>query len=156
MRRSRKRAGSWGLLCVAAALACSCRPVAVQPDLVTLADVAVPASAPEDLNILAVGIADGEGRILLRTTGATVARGSTIDIGVMGPGLVEGTGFLVVGVGIPVRLVRYAMTQGGGIEPMPAAVLSLTVPESAPPGLYSLIVFRGTHYSIFSGGLEVV
>ena len=38
----------------------------------------------------------------------------------------------------------------------PAAVLSLTVPESARPGLYSILAFRDGRFSISSGSLEVL
>lgn len=132
-----------------------CTPVAVRPDEVTVADVGVPRQGDEGLNILAIGTADADGRIVLRTTGTSVARGETADIGVMGPGLLLGAQFLVVGIDIGVELIRFAVTQGGGIEPQPAAVLRVVVPEHAEPGLYSLLVIRSGRYTIFSGGLEV-
>lgn len=150
-RRVAAVAGAVVLLAVAG----GCTPVGVRAGEVTVADVAVPRQGDDELNLLAIGTADADGRILLRTTGASVARGETIEVGVMGPGLLWGAQFLVVGLDIPVKLVRFAVTQGGGIGPQPAAVLRITVPEDAAPGLYSILVTRFGHHSIFSGGLEV-
>ncbi len=133
----------------------ACTPVVVAPDEVAIADVAVPAQAEDDFNVLAIGTADPQGRIVLRTTGTSVGRGETIDIGVMGPGVLPGAHFMVVGVDISVELIRFAVTQGGGIDPQPAAVLRVVVPEEAAPGLYSVLVLREGRYTIFSGGLEV-
>lgn len=143
------------LLAFAALLVGACTPVVVGPDQVSVADIESPREDEEDLNILAIGTADAEGRIVLRTTGTEVARGESIEIGVMGPGMLWGAHFMIVGVDIPVELVRFAVTQGGGIEPQPAAVLRIDVPEHAEPGLYSILVLRFGRYSIFSGGLEV-
>jgi hypothetical protein len=143
---------------VATALAATlagCQPVGVFQGQTTFADVAArrPQGAP--LNILGIGTAREDGRIVLRTTGAVLSRGETTMVGVMGPGMEEGTAFAIVGIELGTRLVRYAMTEGGGVPSMPAAVLSIDVPPDAPPGLYSIIAFRDFEYSIFSGGLEV-
>lgn len=139
----------------AALAGAACTPVIVGPDETAVADIGVPAQADDDFNVLAIGTADADGRIVLRTTGASVARGETIDIGVMGPGILWGAHFMIVGVDIPVELIRFAVTQGGGVEPQPAAVLRVSVPETAQPGLYSILVLRFGRYTIFSGGLEV-
>ncbi len=132
-----------------------CQPVGVFEGQTTFADIAArrPQGAP--INILGIGTAREDGRIVLRTTGAVVARGETATVGVMGPGMEEGTAFAVVGIELGTRLVRFAMTEGGGVPSMPAAVLSIDVPPATPPGLYSIIAFRDFEYSIFSGGLEV-
>jgi len=135
--------------------ASACTPVVVRAGEVTVADIAVPPEGDEDFNVLAIGTADRQGRILLRTTGASVAHGETIEIGVMGPGILAGAHFLIVGIDIPVELVRFAVTEGGAIGPQPAAVLRVTVPEDAEPGLYSILVLRAGRVTIFSGGLEV-
>lgn len=144
-------------LCALFALAAvaGCTPVVVTSDELAIADIAAPAQGEEDFNVLAIGVADADGRIVLRTTGASVARGESIQIGVMGPGILWGAHFMVVGVDLPVELVRFAVTQGGGVEPQPAAVLRIDVPEHAEPGLYSILVLRFGRYTIFSGGLEV-
>lgn len=146
-----------GLVAWVAAVAASggCTPVAVVADEVTVADVAVPREAEDGFNVLAIGTADSEGRIVLRTTGASVARGETVEIGVMGPGILLGAQFLIVGIDIPVELVRFAVTEGGGLAPQPAAVLRIAVPEDAEPGLYSILVLRFGRATTFSGGLEV-
>jgi len=133
----------------------ACTPVVVGPDEVAIADVGVPSQAEDDFNVLAIGTADADGRIVLRTTGASVGRGETILVGVMGPGILWGAHFMVVGIDLPVELVRFAVTQGGGIDPQPAAVLRIDVPDDAEPGLYSILVLRFGRYTIFSGGLEV-
>lgn len=133
----------------------ACTPVGVRPDEVAIADIGVPSQAEEDFNVLAIGTADADGRIVLRTTGTSVGRGETIQIGVMGPGILWGAHFMVIGIDLPVELVRFAVTQGGGVDPQPAAVLRINVPEDAEPGLYSILVLRFGRYTIFSGGLEV-
>jgi hypothetical protein len=144
---------------VAAALAsflASCQPVGVFQGQTTFVDIAARRPQGDPLNILGIGTAREDGRIVLRTTGAVVARGETATVGVMGPGMVEGTAFAVVGIELGTRLVRYAMTEGGGVPSTPAAVLAIDVPADTPAGLYSIIAFRSDfEYSIFSGGLEV-
>lgn len=139
----------------AAALAAGCRPVAVQEGEVTVADVSARRPRGGPLDILGIGTQREDGRIVLRSTGATVPRGATATVGVMGPGIEEGTGFAMVGLGFQIRILRYAVTEGGGIEPMPAAVLSIEIPAEARPGLYSIVAVRGAEYAIFSGGLEI-
>jgi hypothetical protein len=153
-RRRHGPPGSVGLV-LALVLAAGCHPVGVFEGTTTVADVAATPSEGSPVNILGIGTEREDGRIVLRTTGASVPRGSTVTVGVMGPGMMEGTGFAIVGVGFATRLVRFAMTEGGGVPSMPAAVLAIDVPATAPPGLYSIIAFRELDYSIFSGGLEV-
>jgi hypothetical protein len=140
------------LLCVLVAAGCHRSGL---PGQTTSADIAVAPKVESPVNIRGIGTEREDGRSVLRTTGAMVPRGSTATIGVMGPGMVEGTGFAIVGVGFATRLVRFAMTEGGGVAGIPAAVLSIDVPATAPPGLYSIVAFRDLDYSIFSGGLEV-
>lgn len=124
---------------------------------VTRADVVVPPRDVAAVNILAMGIAEREGvPIVLGPSGVRVTRGTSAMIGVTGPGMEEGTAFAVIGLGLSVRIIRFAMTQGGTQGPQPAAVLSLVVPPDAAPGLYSLIAVRGREYSVFPGGLEVL
>jgi len=156
LKRRRRRSASECagiLLCVL--VAAGCRPVGVFQGQTTFADIAVAPKVESPVNILGIGTEREDGRIVLRTTGAIVPRGSTATIGVMGPGMMEGTGFAIVGVGFATRLVRFATTEGGGVASIPAAVLSIDVPATAPPGLYSIVAFRDLDYSIFSGGLEV-
>jgi hypothetical protein len=74
----------------------------------------------------------------------------------MGPGMIEGTGFVVLGIGFQASVVRFGETQGGSGEPQPAAVLTLAVPPDAQPGLYSIVAMRGFEFALFSGGIEVV
>lgn len=145
----------WALAGWGAWLLSGCTPIVVSPDQIAVADMDAPREGEQALNILAIGTADSEGRIVLRSTGAEVARGESIQIGVMGPGMLWGAQFMIVGVDIPVELVRFAVTQGGGIESQPAAVLRIDVPADAEPGLYSILVLRFGRYSIFTGGLEV-
>lgn len=133
----------------------ACHPVAVRRGETTRADVPVPPRPVPELNILAVGRADAEGRIVLRSTGVEVPRGETVMIGVMGPGVLPGTSFLVLGTGFRASVVRFAETQGGTGVPMPAAVVSLEVPADAPPGLYSIIALRGVEMAMLTGGIEV-
>jgi hypothetical protein len=133
----------------------ACHPVAVRPGETTLADVTVPTQATTDVNILGIGRADATGQITLRSTGIAVARGETTMIGVMGPGMIPGTGFVVLGFGFQANVVRYGETQGGAGS-QPAAVLSLVVPANTPPGLYSIIAVRGFEFSMLSGSIEVV
>lgn len=149
------RGSAAGLAAALAALLAGCQPVGVFEGQTTFADIAARAPQGAPINILGIGTAREDGRIVLRTTGAVVARGETTTVGVMGPGMEEGTAFAVVGIELGTHLVRYAMTEGGGGASMPAAVLSIDVPADAPPGLYSIIAFRDFEYSIFSGGLEV-
>jgi hypothetical protein len=144
------------LLLLVACLALGCRAVLVEPGVATQADVAAPLEGEAPLNILGIGVADADGRILLRTTGVSVARGSMVQLGVMGPGMIEGTAFLAVGVGLELRPIRFAMTEGGGGASQPAAVLLLTVPADTRPGLYSVVAYREGRMSVFSGGLEVI
>ena len=149
------RARGIGLLALGVGLLTECHPVAVRPDGVTAADVAVPRAPAESFDLLGIGVPGADGRIALRPTGVAVPRGATVTVGVTGPGIVQGTGFLVVGTGFVTRLVRFAVTEGGGREPMPAAVLSIDVPAAARPGLYSLAAFRDGRLALLSGGLEV-
>ena len=155
MRQWTNRALAAGAILLVVLSGSACTPVIVEADETATADIFVPARGAEEFNVLAIGVADDEGRILLRTTGASVERGQTIDLGVMGPGILWGAHFMVVGVDIPVELLRFAVTQGGGLEPQPAAVLRISVPEEAEPGLYSILVTRLGRYTIFSGGLEI-
>lgn len=138
-----------------AALA-ACNPVAVRGGETAAADVRVPPRPAPELDILAIGRADAEGRIVLRATGVGVARGETATIGMMGPGLVAGTSFVVLGTGFRASVVRYGETQGGSGTPMPAAVVSLVVPPGVAPGLYSIIALRGVEMAMLSGGIEVL
>lgn len=133
----------------------ACHPVAVRPGETTIADVTVPTQATTDVNILGIGLADATGQITLRSTGIAVARGETAMIGVMGPGMIPGTGFVVLGFGFQTTVVRYGETQGGAGS-QPAAVLSLVVPANTPPGLYSIIAVRGFEFSMLSGSIEVM
>lgn len=132
-----------------------CQPVAVLPGQVTSADVAVVPDPPAPLNILGVGIEDAQGRIILRSTGTTLRRGATTRLGVMGPGIEPGTKLLVGGARFSTVLERYARTTGGGVDPQPAAVLSVTVPADAPAGIYSIFAIRDHDYAVLSGGIEV-
>lgn len=155
MRRRGPSTSEWigVVLCLVVGL--GCQPVGIFAGQTTVADIAATRSAESPVNILGIGTQREDGRIVLRSTGALVPRGATVTVGVMGPGMVEGTGFSIVGVGFGTHLVRFAMTEGGGVPSMPAAVLSIDVPATARPGLYSIIAFRELDYSIFSGGLEV-
>ena len=136
-------------------LLAGCHPVAVRPQETTVADVTVPTRPASSVNILALGRADADGRIVLRATGIQVARGETATIGLMGPGMTPGTGFAVVGIGFSATVVRFGETQGGSGGTQPAAVVSLVVPPDAPPGLYSIVAVRGFEMATFSGGIEV-
>jgi len=137
-------------------LLAACHPVAVRRGETTQADVTVPTQPVANVNILAIGRADAAGQIVLRTTGIEVARGETATIGLMGPGMTPGTGFVVLGIGFQASVVRFGETQGGSGASQPAAVLSLVVPDDAPPGLYSIVAVRGFEFALFSGGIEVV
>lgn len=117
--------------------------------------MAVPRAPQQSFDLLAAGVPGADGGIALRPTGVEVRRGEAATVGVMGPGIVQGTGFLVVGTGFVTRLVRFAVAEGGGREPMPAAVLSIDVPAAARPGLYSLVAFRDGRLAVLSGALEV-
>jgi len=146
-------------LLLALSLLAACHPVAVRRGETAAADVTVPTQPVANVNILAVGRADQAdpaGQIVLRTTGIAVARGETATIGLMGPGMVPGTGFVVLGIGFAANVVRFGETQGGSGASQPAAVLSLVVPADAPPGLYSIVAVRGFEFAVFSGGIEVV
>lgn len=149
------RARSTALL--ALTLLAACHPVAVRRGETTVADVTVPTQPVTAVNILAIGRAASDGgQIVLRTTGIAVARGETATIGLMGPGMIEGTGFVVLGIGFQATVLRFGETQGGSGEPQPAAVLTLVVPPDAQPGLYSIVAVRGFEFALFSGGIEVV
>lgn len=143
-------------LLAALTLLAACHPVGVRQGETTFADVAVPTQPVANVNILAIGRADADGAIRLRTTGVAVARGETATIGLMGPGMSEGTGFVVLGVGFRADVVRFGETQGGSGTPQPAAVLSLEVPPDATPGLYSIVAMRGFEFAMLSGGIEVL
>ena len=143
-------------LLAALMLLAACHPVAVRRGESTIADVTVPTQTTADVNILGIGRADPTtGQITLRSTGIAVARGETTTIGVMGPGMIPGTGFVVLGFGFQLSVVRYGETQGGSGS-QPAAVVSLVVPADTPPGLYSLIAVRGFEFSVLSASIEVV
>lgn len=133
-----------------------CHPVVVRSGETTVADVPVPTLPERNVNILGIGRADENGRIVLRTTGIAVARGESATIGVMGPGMIPGTSFVVTGFGIRASVVRFAETQGGNGTSQPAAVLTLDVPLDAPPGLYSIVALRGFEMAMLSGAIEVV
>jgi hypothetical protein len=135
-------------------LLAACHPVAVRPDQTTIADVTVPTQPTSDVNILGIGRADANGQIVLRSTGISVARGETATIGIMGPGMTPGTGFVVLGFGFQATVVRYGQTQGGAGS-QPAAVVTLVVPPGTPPGLYSIIAVRGLEFSLLSASIEV-
>lgn len=136
-------------------LLAACHPIVVRPQESTVADVAVPTQPAASVNILGIGRADADGRIVLRATGIEVARGTTATIGLMGPGMTPGTGFVVLGIGFQASVLRYGETQGGSGTSQPAAVLSLVVPPDAPPGLYSIVAIRGFEFAMLSGGIEV-
>lgn len=136
-------------------LLAACHPVVVRPQEAAVAHVTVPTLAASTVNILALGRADGEGRIVLRSTGIAVARGETATIGLMGPGMAPGTGFVVLGIGFQANVIRYGETQGGSGTSQPAAVVSLVAPPDALPGLYSIVAVRGLEIATFSGGIEV-
>lgn len=127
----------------------------VRPQETTVADVTVPTQPSANVNILGIGRADADGRIVLRATGIEVARGETATIGLMGPGMTPGTGFVVLGIGFQASVIRYGETAGGSGASQPAAVLSLVVPHDAPPGLYSIVAVRGFELATLSGGIEV-
>jgi hypothetical protein len=144
------------ILLLALTLLAACHPVAVRGGETTVADITVPTQPVANVNILAIGRADAAGQIVLRTTGIEVARGETATIGLMGPGMAPGTGFVVLGIGFQANVVRFGETQGGSGTAQPAAVLSLVVPPDAPAGLYSIVAVRGFELAVFSGGIEVV
>lgn len=133
----------------------ACHPVVVRPQETTAADVTVPTLPVANVNIVGIGRADQDGRIVLRATGIAVARGETATIGISGPGMIPGTGFVVLGTGFRASVIRYAETQGGSGTTQPAAVLSLVVPSDASPGLYSVVAVRGFEFAVLSGGIEV-
>jgi hypothetical protein len=139
-----------GLLLVAA-----CHPVVVRPGATTIADVTVPTQPTTDVNILGIGRTEASGQIVLRSTGIAVARGETAMVGIMGPGMIPGTGFVVLGFHFQANIVRYGETQGGS-GPLPAAVVSLVVPADTPPGLYSIVAVRGFQFSVLSASIEVL
>jgi hypothetical protein len=144
------------LALLALLLLAACHPVVVRSQETTIADVTVPTRAETAVNILGIGRADADGRIVLRATGIEVARGETTMIGVMGPGMAPGTGFVVLGgIGFQASVIRYGETQGGSGSSQPAAVLSLVVPPDAVPGIYSIIAVRGAEFAMLSGGIEV-
>lgn len=155
MRSSRRLSTQLAPLAAALAVAVGCRPVGVVEGGTSIADITARRPQAAALDILGIGTQREDGRIVLRSTGAVVSRGTTVTVGVMGPGMEEGTGFAVVGLEFVTRIVRFAMTEGGGVASMPAAVLSIDVPPSVRPGLYSIAAIRGSEYAIFSGGLEV-
>ena len=144
------------ILVAALALLPACHPVAVRRGETTIADVTVPTQPAANVNILAIGRADDQGQIVLRSTGIAVTRGETATIGLMGPGMTPGTGFVVLGFGFQANVVRFGETQGGSGTAQPAAVVSLVVPAGTPPGLYSIVALRGLEFSLFSGGIEVL
>jgi hypothetical protein len=144
------------LLLVALLLVAGCHPVVVRSGETSAADVAVPTLPVRSVNILGIGRADDEGRIVLRATGIAVGRGETTTIGLMGPGMIPGTGFVVIGIGFRASVVRYGETQGGSGIAQPAAVLTLVVPPDAAPGLYSIVALRGFEMAVLSGSIEVV
>jgi hypothetical protein len=147
------------ILLLALSLLAACHPVAVRRGETAAADVTVPTLPVAGVNILAIGRSapgDPAGQIVLRTTGIEVARGETATIGLMGPGMVPGTGFVVLGIGFQASVERFGETQGGSGTSQPAAVLSLVVPPDARPGLYSIVAVRGFEFAVFSGGIEVV
>ncbi|MBY0274511.1 hypothetical protein K2Z84_04150 [Candidatus Binatia bacterium] len=149
MLRPRRNLPLLALLALAA-----CHPVVVRPQETTAADVAVPTLPVSNINIVGIGRADQDGRIVLRATGIAVARGETATIGVMGPGMIPGTRFVVLGARFRASVIRYAETQGGS-GTTPAAVLSLVVPPDASPGLYSVMAVRGYEFALLSGAVEV-
>jgi hypothetical protein len=143
------------LALLALLLLAACHPVVVRSQETTIADVTVPTRPVTAVNILGIGRADADGRIVLRSTGIEAARGETATIGVMGPGMAPGTGFVVLGIGFQASVIRYGETAGGSGSSQPAAVLSLVVPPDARPGIYSIIVVRGSEFAMLSGGIEV-
>jgi hypothetical protein len=147
--------GSRTLSLAALLVLAACHPVAVRPQETTIADVTVPTQPVTSVNILALGRADADGRIVLRAAGIQVARGETATIGLMGPGMTPGTGFAVIGIGFGATVVRFGETQGGSGGTQPAAVVSLVVPPDAAPGLYSIVAIRGFEMATFAGGIEV-
>lgn len=146
---------TWPLAALVLLPLAACHPVVVRSQESTAADVQVPTRTTNDLNILALGRADEAGRIVLRSTGIEVARGETATIGLMGPGMAPGTGFVVLGIGFQANVIRYGETQGGSGASQPAAVVSLVVPPDAAPGLYSIVAVRGLEFVTMSGGIEV-
>jgi hypothetical protein len=157
-RPARARPRSPVLLAILAALQAlmACNAVAVRRGETTAADVKVPTQPVTNVNILAIGRADADGRIVLRGTGISVARGETVMIGLSGPGMIPGTGFVVLGFGFQTTVVRFGETQGGSGMVQPAVVLSLAVPPDTPPGLYSIVAMRGFEFALFSGSIEVL
>jgi hypothetical protein len=151
-RRVSRLAGA-GLLAVA--LLAACTPVTVREGEVASADIGVPPGDSTGFNILAIGVADAQGSIAPRSTGLRVAPGSHTMIGAVGPGLVDGTTFAVIGLGPSVQLVRFTVAQTVTQGTLPAAVLWLNVPDDAPAGLYSLLALRDGQISIFTAGIEV-
>jgi len=142
------------LLVACGTLLAACQPVPLRAGETVRADVSLPGAAPA-VNLAVIGLAEGTQPIVLHPTGLRIGRGTSATVGVAGPGVEPGTAFAVIGIGFDLRLVRFGTTQGGGQEPMPAAVLSLAVAPDVAPGLYSLIAIRGSEYAVFSGGVEV-
>lgn len=132
----------------------ACHPVAVRSGATASADVAVPAQGADPLNLLVIGAQTGDGPIQLGGTGVRVARGTTEKIAVAGPGIAPGTAFAVVGIGPTLQVLQFGMTQGG-VDAIPAALLSLTVPPGTPPGLYSIVAVRGVEVAFLTGSIEV-
>jgi hypothetical protein len=151
-RRICRFAGA-GLLGVT--LLAGCTPVAVREGEVASADIAVPPGDSTVFNIIGIGVADAQGNITPRSTGLRVAAGSHTLIGAVGPGLVEGTTFAVIGLGPSVQLVSFTVAQTVTQGTVPAAVLWLNVPDDVPAGLYSLLALHGGQISIFTAGIEV-
>jgi hypothetical protein len=106
------------------------------------------------VNVVAIGVAVPDQPFFLRTTGVRVARGTSVTLGLAGPGVEPGASFAVLGPGFDTRLVRFGVTQGGQ-GPLPAAVLTLAVRSDVLPGLYTLLATRDGEYSVFAGAVEV-
>ena len=153
--RDRRKLSAALVPLLTAALASACQPVPVRVGETALADVGLPPVAEPAVNLVAIGVAAEGQPIVLRTTGVRLERGSTVMLGVAGPGVEPGALIAVVGTGFDTRVVRFGVTQGGGQPPMPAAVLSVTIGDSVSPGLYTLLAARSGQVSLFTGGVEV-
>jgi hypothetical protein len=151
-RRISRFAGA-GLL--GAALLVGCTPIALRQGEVASADIGVPPADSTAFNIIGIGVADAQGNITPRSTGLRVAAGSHTLIGAVGPGLVDGTKFAVIGFGPSVELVSFTVAQTVTQGTVPAAVLWLNVPDDVPAGLYSLLALHDGQLSIFTAGIEV-
>jgi len=109
------------------------------------------------VNILAIGVLNPDGSFnpRLRASGFAVTRGSNVMIAVVGPGMITGTRVGVVGTGFVSVPAEFGQVTGGTFDGQPVAVFSMTIPQTAQPGIYSVIAGRGTQFAVLAGALEV-